>query len=331
MNRRTVLASGVAIASGALLESPTWGASRRKPDSLIDGVQIGVISYSFRSMPDQSAPAILEYCRDIGLSAIELMGDPAEWYAGIPVRFDIAQLYRLEDPNLPQTPALQRERAELQARYTEYKRAAAAWRPTASMKPFERLGQLYRRAGVPIYAFKPGTFERDSTDAEVDYGMRAARALGANQVTVELPTDSAQIARLAAAATRHGLRMAYHEHLQATPTLWDAALAESPANAINLDLGHYVAADDYDALAFVREHHARIASMHLKDRQNKTDGQRNLPWGEGDTPIVAVLRLMRAQSYRFPAAIELEYDIPAGSNAVKEVAKCLQFCRRALS
>jgi sugar phosphate isomerase/epimerase len=123
----------------------------------------------------------------------------------------------------------------------------------------------------------------------------------------------------------------YHAHLQATPTLWDAALALSPANAINLDLGWYVAADAYDPLPFIRQHHARIDSMHLKDRQNQMHGQRDLPWGRGDTPLAAALRLMRDQHYRFPAAIELEYDIPTGSDAINEIGRCLDFCRQALA
>jgi hypothetical protein len=32
-----------------------------------------------------------------------------------------------------------------------------------------------------------------------------------------------------------------------------------------------------------------------------------------------------------PATIELEYEVPQGSDAVKEVARCVDFCRRALA
>jgi hypothetical protein len=32
-----------------------------------------------------------------------------------------------------------------------------------------------------------------------------------------------------------------------------------------------------------------------------------------------------------PAAIELEYDVPQGSDAVQEVKKCLEYCRQALA
>src|SRR5919106_6397557 len=58
--------------------------AQAKPNSLIEGVQIGAITYSFRSMPDQSAEATLKYILDSGISAIELMGGPIESYAGAP-------------------------------------------------------------------------------------------------------------------------------------------------------------------------------------------------------------------------------------------------------
>jgi sugar phosphate isomerase/epimerase len=58
--------------------------SQPKPNSLIEGVQIGTITYSYRSMPDQSAEAVLKYILDSGISAVELMGGPIESFAGVP-------------------------------------------------------------------------------------------------------------------------------------------------------------------------------------------------------------------------------------------------------
>src|SRR4051795_4922252 len=58
--------------------------AQAKPNSKIEGVQIGTITYSYRSMPDQSAEATLKYILESGISAVELMGDPIESYAGIP-------------------------------------------------------------------------------------------------------------------------------------------------------------------------------------------------------------------------------------------------------
>ncbi len=335
MSRRDFV-GGLALAASQLALGPLYAQGGRKPDSVINGVQIGVITYSFRSMPDQSAQALLRYCLECGISAIELMGDPAEVFAGVPANPDAERYRKFRARNFmanppPLTAAEEKERTGVMAGQAVHEKKVAAWRASVSMEKFTQLRKMYNDAGVSIYGFKPSAFETSSTAAEVDYGMRAAKALGASHVTVELPTDPAQMTRLGEAALKHGLMVGYHQHLQATPTLWDPALVLSKGNGINLDLGHFTAAGSDDGIAFMRAHQDRITSMHLKDRKNKANGQANLPWGTGDTPLTAALQLMRDQKYRFPATIELEYDIPAGSDAVKEVRKCLEFCRRALA
>src|SRR5437867_13059579 len=65
-------------------ESIFGAFAQARPSSLINGVQIGTITYSYRSMPDQSAEATLKYIVDSGINAIELMNGPAESYAGAP-------------------------------------------------------------------------------------------------------------------------------------------------------------------------------------------------------------------------------------------------------
>ena len=197
------------------------------------------------------------------------------------------------------------------------------------MSKFEQLRKMYKDAGISIYAYKPNAFGVNNTDAEVDYGMRAAKALGATHVTLEIPQDKAQTKRLSDIAAKNKILVAYHGHEQQTPTIWDAALAESPYNAMNCDLGHYTAAG-YNAVELIQAKHDRIASAHLKDRQNPEHGKANLVWGTGDTPLVQILQTMKKNKYKFPGTIEMEYEVPEGSNAVKEVAKCLEYCRKAL-
>lgn len=65
-------------------ESLFGAFAQAKPNSLINGVQIGTITYSYRQMPEQTAEATLKYILDSGISAVELMGGPAETFAGIP-------------------------------------------------------------------------------------------------------------------------------------------------------------------------------------------------------------------------------------------------------
>jgi sugar phosphate isomerase/epimerase len=190
---------------------------------------------------------------------------------------------------------------------------------------------MYNAAGVQVYAFKPDAFGMQNTDADIDYGLRAARALGASHVTLEHPANDAHTLKLGRMAEKYGLKIGYHGHEQQTPTFWDTALGQSPANALNLDLGHFVAAGNTDPLGIIRAKHDRIASMHIKDRQTPANGKGNLPWGTGNTPIADALRLMRDQKYAFPATIELEYAVPQGSNPIAEVKKCLAFCQTALT
>lgn len=291
-----------------------------KPNSKIAGVQIGAITYSFRSM-ESDAESILKYCVDSGVNAIELMGYTGEDFAGAPKMPELGDVRRSD-----LTDEEKKEIAEVRAAYGK---ELADWRSSISMDKFKQLRKMYKKAGVSIYAWKPSALGTNNTDIEIDYACRSAKALGASHITVELPRDSGQSMRLGAIAARHKIKVGYHGHLQQTYTAWDEAMSQSKYNALNFDLGHYVAAG-FDPMPLLRDKHKDILSMHVKDRQNEENGQANLPWGEGDTPIVEVLQLMRDERYKFPASIELEYQIPSGSDAVQEVARCLEYCRKAL-
>lgn len=327
------LVAGVAAAP-SLFAAPSIIRRYNKPDSLINDVQIGVITYSFRSLPDQSAEATLKYVREAGISAIELMGDPAESFAGKPEspvdRRTMYRLWRAERSGDELTEDQQKELADLRAQMDAYNKQVAAWRNQVSMDKFEQFRKMYFDAGVSIYAFKPNAFGQDNSDAEINYGMRAAKALGASHVTLEHPSDDAHTRRLGKLAKKNKVYVGYHGHEQQTPTFWDTAMDQSKYNAMNLDIGHYVAAGNPDPLDLIRAKHEHIMSMHVKDRQTPANGKANLVWGQGDTPISEVLQLMSNQKYNFPATIELEYEVPQGSDAVKEVAKCLEYCRKAL-
>lgn len=68
----------------ALLERPLAVLCQSKPNSVVNGVNLGTITYSYRSMPDQRAEAILRHVVDSGISQIEFMGAPVEAFAGAP-------------------------------------------------------------------------------------------------------------------------------------------------------------------------------------------------------------------------------------------------------
>jgi len=218
---------------------------------------------------------------------------------------------------------------EQKAKQAEYSAAMTKWRTSVPMSKFEELRSMYNKAGVNIYAFKLG-LTMDMPDAEFDYAFRVTKALGASHFTTELPGDPALSDRIGKYAAKYKTLACYHYHLLASPTAWDGALAQSPYNGINIDIGHYVAAGNTDVLDFIQKHHDRIGSIHIKDRKSKLNGSANMPWGQGDTPIKEVLRLMQREHYKFPASIELEYTPPEGSNCEKELVKCVAYCREAL-
>lgn len=291
-----------------------------KPNSKFDGIQIGVITYSYRSMP-HDIDKLIGFCLASGISAIELMGDAVEEYAGKPT----ADFSWRSGPRQPMTD-LQK------AQVATYNKQVADWRATVSMDKFMEVRKKFDAAGIKIYAFKPNAFSPNNTDEEVSYGMRVAKVLGAKSVTLELPNDPMQSKRLGALGEKHKMLVGYHNHTQATDVLWDVALSQSPNNSINFDAGHYLAAGGKNTipalLAFIEKNHKRISSMHLKDRTTPEHGAGNLPWGTGDTPMKEIFQLMKDKKMKFPVSVELEYAVPEGSDAIKEVVKCVSHAKK---
>lgn len=217
---------------------------------------------------------------------------------------------------------------------TEEQLAAAEalkkWRLSASMDKFKEFRKMYNEAGVEIYCHKL-TPSVDMSDAEFDYFFEVAKALGAKQVSLELAAASPFTQRLGDTAAKHGMVAAYHAHTQATIDAWDDVLKQSKGNAVNLDCGHYVAGSGQSPIPAIVKLADRIASLHLKDRTTPAHCELNLPWGTGDTPIVEILQTMKKNKYKFPASVELEYQVPTGSTSVIEVKKCVEYCRKALA
>lgn len=293
-----------------------------RPSSLINGVQVGVITYSYRAMPDQGADAVLRYVLDSGISAVELMGNSIEAYAGAPAAPRPSGGPGGPGGRRPPTP-------EETAARAKYAADLKAWRLAQSMDKFKALRKLYDDAGVKIYATK--LLSTSMSDDELEYVFDVSEALGATHTTLELTNDSAALKRLGDWAVKRKIYVAYHTHLQGTLTAFDEALAVSKGNMANVDFGHYVAAGSGDPVVFLEKFHDRISSFHLKDRKSKENGGANVAWGSGDTPIGRILQSVQKNKYKMPATIEMEYDVPQGSTPVAEVRKCVEFCKRSLT
>jgi sugar phosphate isomerase/epimerase len=317
MSRRELLGGAAAVA--ALTVAPNGvlrgaaSGSAGKPNSNFGGVQIGAITYSFRGMPG-TAEDILKYVVQCGISSIELMGEPAEQFAGIPAGARGGRRQMTDE----QRKAMRKSQEE-----------QLQWRLSVSMDKYRALRKLYNDAGVNIHIVKFGSIgDGNTTDAEIDYYFNVAKALGARGITRELSEDAAK--RLGPIADKHKIMIGFHNHTQMTPTTYDGpVLSYGKYLGINFDIGHYVAGTNHSPIAIIEKHHDRILSLHIKDR--KVNNGPNVPFGQGDTPVSLVLQLLKREKWTFPADIELEYPVPEGSDAVTETAKCVQFCRNALA
>jgi sugar phosphate isomerase/epimerase len=269
-----------------------------KPDSKFGGVQIGAITYSFRSMPDQSLTAILNYAVQAGLSSVELMGGEVEQYAGIPAGQDADAIRK--------------------------------WRTSVSMDKFKEIKKLFNGKGVKIDILKLG--DPGWSDAEIDYAFNVCKTLGAKGITTEVSEESAK--RLSPFADKHKLYVIFHNHGQpGNPDFsFDKVLAVGQRMMLNLDVGHYFGATGKDPCELIKRLHNRIASIHVKDKTgpNATPRDTNQPFGKGQTPVNEILQLIQKEKWPITCDIELEYEVPEGSDAVKEVAKCVTYCRKAL-
>jgi sugar phosphate isomerase/epimerase len=297
--------------------------AQARPNSKFAGVQIGAIvsPYNFPSIP-VAADEFLHTLVQVGLSAVEIQDVRCEVYAGAPNK--PREGYSGSPQLSPEARAAARQKQAEDLRKWRLENTAAI------LDKLTTLRRMYDDAGVSIYAFRLANTTMDMTDAEYDYFFRAAHVLGANQITTELPDDPALSQRLGELGEKHKMMLGYHNHTQVNALSWDLALKQSKWNGIQLDIGHYVAAVNGSPIPFIKEHHDRITSIHLKDRKYGNRGGANLPWGEGDTPVKEVLLLMRDEHYGFPAGIELEYKIPEGSTPEQEIKNCIDFSRRAL-
>ena len=260
-------------------------------NSVIRGVQIGAQSYSFRDRP---LDACTQAFQTVGLGECELF----EGHVVPP---------GMRGPDLKK------------------------WRLETPLSYFAGIRKKFDDAGILLYAYNY-SFRKDFTDEEIERGFQMTKAMGMKYITASSNVSVAP--RVDKYAQKYKIMVGFHGHDKtsdpdefSTPDTFARAMkGASPYIGVNLDIGHFVAAGG-DPVAYITEHHAKIVTLHIKDR--KKDHGPNMPLGQGDTPIVAVLHLLRDKGWKIPANIEYEYGKP-GMDTIAEVKKCFEYCKQAL-
>jgi sugar phosphate isomerase/epimerase len=264
-----------------------------KINSVVRGVQIGAQAYSFRDRPLDECIAAF---REVGLGECEL----TEVHFSKPFAHggDINQ-----------------------------------WRLDAPLSFFKAARKKFDEAGISLSALGYN-FSPIYTDQMIERGFQMAQAMGLDCITGS--TKVSMVPRIDPYAQKYKIKVGYHNHdkssdpdeIATAESIERALKGASPYAWINLDIGHFTAANQ-DPVAFLRKHHDKIVTIHIKDR--KKDHGPNVPFGMGDTPIVEVLHLVRDNHWKFPANIEYEYgNYAPGLDTIAEVRKCYAYCRKAL-
>jgi len=204
------------------------------------------------------------------------------------------------------------------------------WRVTAPADYYRKIRKEFDDAGITVFTTWV-TFNETYTDAEIDATFDAAKILGAKGCVGSFGLEVAH--RLIPFPAKHGMFLGVHNHDNlsdpdafSNEASFDKGLAYSPDFKATLDVRHFTAGNG-DCVGFLERHHERVSSVHLGDRR-KNNG-RSTPFGEGDAPIIEILRLIRDNHWPIVALIEFEHGTLRP--AVEEVQLTFDYCKRALA
>jgi sugar phosphate isomerase/epimerase len=299
------------VSSAAIFPFGRLGAAEAtgRPNSKVAGVQIGMnVPYSF-GKPQMSGEEILKNCVHIGVSALELRTQSVEIFMGAAA-----------DLIFPSKTAPKSEAAGRSEKLRE-------WRRSAPMERAKAFRKMYEDAGVLIEIVKVDGIFKMSPE-ELDYVFTLAKTLGGRAISTEISHAEEDLKRLGQFADKHQFMVGYHGHATTGPEHWEKAFSLAKYNGANVDIGHFIAGLNTSPIPFLTKYHERVAHVHIKDR--KFNNGPNTPFGQGDTPIVETLRLIRDQKWNMQATIEFEYKVPAGSDRNTELMRAIKFCKDAL-
>ncbi|HXB72268.1 MAG TPA: TIM barrel protein [Candidatus Acidoferrales bacterium] len=285
------------------------------------GVRLGVATYSFRDLPRtpgrDNVDDVIKALQFAGAREIELGSantEPAGPNSGPAVP---------PPPSAYPPPIKPPSPEEVAAAKLAVRNALRHWRLATPASKHEAFRTRFQAAGINLFAYRVD-YDDQFTDEEIDVTFQQAKALGVR--TMASMTSLSGARRLAPFAEKHRITVALHNTANtkdpdaiSTPQSFRSALALSNNFRLNLDIGHFTAAN-YEAVAFIQENHASISHIQIKDRTR--NGGANERFGEGDTPIKNVLTLIK-EKLPIPAFVEYEY-IGLGTPQ-EEVRKCLAF------
>ena len=278
-------------------------SSKPKTNSVINGVQMGLQPFCYHDLPMtvENRPILIERMVQNGLGVVELH---AVWV----------------EPNFS-APGVTPDQAREKLR---------DWRLSAPADYYLKVKQEFDDAGISIFSYY-GSFNETYAPPEIDAIFSGAKLLGAKGVVGSYGQAVAKM--LVPFPGKYGMFAGLHNHdnLSDPDSFSNEAsfikrLALSPHFMATLDVRHFTAGNG-DCVGFLERHHERVSSVHLGDRR-KNNGH-STPFGEGDAPIIEVLRVIRDNQW--PIVVLLEFEHGTLRTGVEETQIAFDYCKRALA
>ncbi len=207
----------------------------------------------------------------------------------------------------------------------------------ASEADFKAMKKKLDEVGITVGAYCVN-FPVNSTDDHLDRSFNGALLLGTKVMTSSVKKPI--VPKLSDWCQKYKIKLGLHNHwfgyqgfkgdrtqeFETPEDFMNALKGSSDYLSINLDIGHFYAAG-YDPVSFIRDHHPRIVSLHIKDRDKDSEHTQRR-FGQGATPIVETMKLLKKIRFKYAANIEYE---PEQANPIEGTQTAFEYLKRALA
>ncbi|HJZ67586.1 MAG TPA: sugar phosphate isomerase/epimerase [Blastocatellia bacterium] len=207
----------------------------------------------------------------------------------------------------------------------------------ASEADFKAIKKKFGEIGITVSAYCVN-LPVDSTNEHLDRSFNGALLLGTRVMTSSVKKPI--VPRLSDWCQKYKIKLGLHNHwfgykefkgdrtqeFETPEDFMNALKGSSDYLSINLDIGHFYAAG-YDPVSFIRDHHPRIVSLHIKDRDKDAEHTQRR-FGQGATPIIETMKLLKKIRFKYAANIEYE---PEQANPIEGTQTAFGYLKRALS
>src|SRR6185437_10288270 len=318
----------------ALASLPLSCVAAPKISSRIHGVEIGVAAYSYNGLPREGLlDVIIKSMTDCGIGDC-LLYAPAIEPPDLASKARPMRLLSAGPAPGRGGGASGRGRGPATPEQAAAMEALRQWHLTVPLNYYVNIRKKFSDVGLTIHTYERSFLRTVVSDEDIDRACAVTKTLGAT--TLAEPFSRSVAKRVAPIAAKYGIRVAFQGRPNVNPADPDLMAKQSDfAEAVgysknfgtSIDVGD-ATMGGWDALQFVKDTHATVFSLNMKDR-NKAGV--SVPWGEGDAHIKDILQLVRDKKYPIRCYINCDYATSDDNSRLADIRRCFEFAESALA